>query len=414
MAGRASRFLSKPVSQEDLRKAVDQLLASTSDIHRANGTSTVGNRPELNLRTCKWHQEIAPLLGRLARYDVPVLLQGETGVGKEVLARHIHDNSLRAGKIFLKLNCAALPSELVESELFGHERGAFTGAFRSNPGKFELADGGTILLDEIGDMDLRLQAKLLQVLQDREFFRIGAKVATRVNVRVIAATHREMEACLEDGQFRQDLYYRLNVVNIVIPPLRERLDEIISLAAFFLRKHAEDGPVPEIGPELTSALHHHHWPGNIRELENLMRRYLVVKNPRAMVEDLNRVNGRGAQGNRRQVFPSARVNGSLEPGASIGDTSLGAPFARRAYSTGTPLPVSPQPLPEEDSELAKVDKVEQVRKSAEIEVIMRALYSTQWNRKRAAFQLGIDYKALLYKMKKWNIDSMRPIDAPDR
>jgi len=245
----ADKFLTKPVSQEELRRAVDLLLPSTPVIPAARRTNGFPEKPELNLRAGEWIRKMEPLLKRLAASDVPVLLQGETGVGKEVLARHIHNQSLRAGKIFLKLNCAALPPELVESELFGYERGAFTGAFKSTAGKFELANGGTILLDEIGDMDLRLQAKLLQVLQDREFHRIGAREATQVDVRVIAATHRQLESQIEQGEFREDLYYRLNVLNIVVPPLRERLDEIVPLASFFLRKYAgADASVPEATP----------------------------------------------------------------------------------------------------------------------------------------------------------------------
>ncbi len=290
MKNGANNYLTKPVSHQELREAVDLLLPSTPVLPVPRRPDGFSGKLELNLKAGDWLRKIDPLLKRLAASDVPILLQGETGVGKEVLARHIHNQSLRAGKIFLKLNCAALPPELVESELFGYERGAFTGAFKSTPGKFELANGGTILLDEIGDMDLRLQAKLLQVLQDREFHRIGAKEPTQVDVRVIAATHRELEARIEDGEFREDLYYRLNVLNILIPPLRERLDEIVPLASSLLRKHAvPDTSVPEIGPALRAALLRHQWPGNIRELENVMRRYLVVRNPEIIVEELTRL-----------------------------------------------------------------------------------------------------------------------------
>ena len=190
-------------------------------------------------------------LDQVGSSEVPVLLQGETGVGKEVLARQIHACSRRAKKPFLKLNCAALPSELVESELFGYERGAFTGAFRNNPGKFELADGGTLLLDEIGDMDFKLQSKLLQVLQDGEFLRLGSKEICRVDVRVIAATHCDLDQAISDGRFREDLYYRLNVIRIEVPPLRDRGEEILSLAQFFLKKHTPPGEAPV---EMSSSL----------------------------------------------------------------------------------------------------------------------------------------------------------------
>jgi len=405
MKNGASRFLTKPVSHEELCRAVDSVL-SVPIIPISTRPASLSTKTEFNLRAGNWGRKIEPLLKRLAPYDVPILLQGETGVGKEVLARYIHDNSLRAGKTFLKLNCAALPPELVESELFGYEKGAFTGAFRSNAGKFELADGGTILLDEIGDMDLRLQAKLLQVLQDREFYRIGAKVPTRVDVRIIAATHRDLEARIEEGEFREDLYYRLNVFNFVIPPLRDRLDEIVPLASFFLRKHAGDGPLPEINPELRAALCGHRWPGNIRQLENIMRRYLVVRNSDLIIEELNRTNQR-AYASR---FGPSKLANEVEWSAAVavgGASSSGIKPHRGPGSQGQvdrPLQAEPDSTYAtyaEDSEFARLD---QSRKAAESEVIMKALYSTNWNRKRAAALLGIDYKALLYKIKKLNID----------
>jgi two-component system response regulator AtoC len=349
-----------------------------------------------------------PLLKRLAACDVPILLQGETGVGKEVLARHIHSQSLRAGKILLKINCAALPPELVESELFGYERGAFTGAFKTTLGKFEIANGGTVLLDEIGDMDLRLQSKLLQVLQDREFHRIGAKEATQVDVRVIAATHRELEARVEQGEFREDLYYRLNVFNIAIPPLRERVDEIVPLATSFLRKHAlGDTSAPAIGSPLRSALLRHKWPGNIRELENVMRRYLVVRNPEVIIEELHRRIARTAsahylassktthEAQSRQVVDTRSDTLDLfgeHPGRRAIDRINGALNISCGASQGGSDAVN--------SDLVRVD---QARKAAEAEVILKALNASQWNRKRSAKLLGLDYKALLYKMKKLGI-----------
>jgi DNA-binding NtrC family response regulator len=307
LANGANKFLTKPVSHAELRRAVDLLLPSAPAIPAAKTAQGLSGKLDLNLKAGEWIRRMEPLLKRLAASDVPILLQGETGVGKEVLARHIHNQSLRAGKTFLKLNCAALPPELVESELFGYERGAFTGAFKSTPGKFELAHGGTILLDEIGDMDLRLQAKLLQVLQDREFHRIGAKEPTQVDVRVIAATHRQLESRIEQGEFREDLYYRLNVLNIIVPPLRERPDEIVPLAAFFLKKHSlGDTSIPEIGPGLKNALLRHHWPGNIRELENVMRRYLVVRNAETIAEELRRLHAGGRRPRHREarIFPA--------------------------------------------------------------------------------------------------------------
>jgi two-component system response regulator AtoC len=410
MENGANNFLTKPVSHEKLRQAVDLLLPPSPVFTAAQrATGFPGTLDEVNLKAGDWIRKMDPLLKRLAACEVPILLQGETGVGKEVLARHIHQQSLRSGKIFLKLNCAALPPELVESELFGYERGAFTGAFKSTPGKFELANGGTILLDEIGDMDLRLQAKLLQVLQDGEFHRIGAKEPTHVDVRVIAATHRDLEARIEQGEFREDLYYRLNVLNIVIPSLRERLDEIIPLASSFLRKHATAGTsVPEIGPALRAALLRHHWPGNIRELENVMRRYLVLRNPEIIVAELQTINSRVASGNLGASSKAAsEVQSRWAAGASSSDSDLfGELLTRRTTDQATRLrPSDGQYLPHgADAENSELVKLDQARKAAETDVIMKALYSTQWNRKRSAALLGIDYKALLYKMKKLGID----------
>jgi DNA-binding NtrC family response regulator len=401
----ADRYLTKPVSHEELRRAVDLLLPSAPVVPVSKRSNGFSDKLELNLNAGDWIRKMDPLLRRLAASDVPILLQGETGVGKEVLARHIHNQSLRAGKIFLKLNCAALPPELVESELFGYERGAFTGAFKSTAGKFELAHGGTILLDEIGDMDLRLQAKLLQVLQDREFHRIGAREATQVDVRVIAATHRQLESQIEQGEFREDLYYRLNVLNIVVPALRERVDEIVPLASFFLRKHAVAGTsIPEIGPALRTALLRHRWPGNIRELENVMRRYLVVRNPEIIAEELQRLGSRVGRVDRRiSSKPAMEPQSRWATAAASAGTDL---FGDSPIDQATrPVPSNDQHLPDRvDAENSELVKLDQARKAAETDVIMKALYSTQWNRKRAAAVLGVDYKALLYKMKKLGID----------
>lgn len=395
-----------PVTYEELPGVVDGLLQPAPLGPVSKRPSGFLGRSEQNLKTGNWVRGMEPLLSRLAICDAPVLLQGETGVGKEVLARHIHHQSLRSGKIFLKLNCAALPAELVESELFGYERGAFTGAFKSTPGKFELANGGTILLDEIGDMDLRLQAKLLQVLQDREFHRIGAKDPTQVDVRVIAATHRKLEERISQGEFREDLYYRLNVLNIVIPPLRERLDEIIPLAFTFLKKHATAGTaVPDIGPSLRNALLSHQWPGNIRELENVMRRYLIIRNPDLIVEELHRHGRKRSHGGRPPG--SSLEHGALSRSfsdAPANSEAFGEAMSGREQANRVPQSTSQYSVDHGEGDGSELAKLDQVRQAAETEVIMKALYSTQWNRKRAATLLGVDYKALLYRMKKLGID----------
>jgi len=276
------------------------------------------------------------------------------------------------------VNCAALPSELVESELFGYERGAFTGANRNKPGKFEIADKGTIFLDEIGDMDLRLQAKLLQVLQDQEFQRLGGRETIRVDVRVMAATHSELLKAISEGRFREDLYYRLNVINITVPPLRERPDEIVPLAKHFLVKHAvAGGPPLEITPAVAEVLTNYDWPGNVRELENVMRRCLALHDMESVVDEL---------GSR----------------------------SRRASTNVTAPQSSPKPaVPSTPSAMPTLRKVNEVQRQEEARAILAALDRTRWNRKEAAALLHVDYKALLYKMKKLGIDrkSTSPVTA---
>src|SRR2546427_1555910 len=222
-------------------------------------------------------QPIRDLVAKVAATNTTILLRGESGVGKEVVGRAIHKASPRAAKQFLKVNCAALPSELLESELFGHEKGAFTGAYRQKPGKFEAAHQGTLLLDEIGEMPLRLQAKLLHVLQDGEFSRVGGEQIIDTDVRLIAATNRDLEASMRAHQFREDLYYRLNVIEVRVPPLRERREEIPGLVDFFLKKfnvqygRAVDVPALTVGASLASR-----WRGNIRELEHAVKRVVVL------------------------------------------------------------------------------------------------------------------------------------------
>ena len=392
MEGGASSCLTKPISYEALMRAVEAALRMGISTVRGDASLCGSKEPTLGA----WSRRIETVLAQIGRSDVPVLLTGETGSGKEVLARRIHVQSLRANEVFLKLNCAALPSELVESELFGYERGAFTGAFKSTPGKFELAHRGTILLDEIGDMDLKLQAKLLQVLQDQEFLPLGAKETTRVDVRIIAATHRDLEAKIAEGSFREDLYYRLKVLTIMIPPLRERKDEIIPFALSFLDKYNRPGAsAPEMSSDLSCALLNHQWPGNIRELENLMRSYLVLRDPDAIIEQISSSTARAARRDVR-VMNDER---SSRPGSPTS-------FLRREEEpalgderwTG---PVSSLHVPEHAGakQAAQLARLKEEQKEAESELILKALNSAMWNRKRAARILGIDYRALLYKMR---------------
>jgi len=308
-------------------------------------------------------QPIRDLVGKVAATNTTVLLRGESGVGKEVVARAIHKASPRAAKQFLKVNCAALPSELLESELFGHEKGAFTGAYRQKPGKFEAAHQGTLLLDEIGEMPLRLQAKLLHVLQDGEFSRVGGEKIIDTDVRLIAATNRDLEASMRVHQFREDLYYRLNVIEIRIPPLRERREEIAVLADHFLKKfNAQYGRAVDVPPDTLRAFVEYEWPGNIRELENAVKRIVVL-------------------GSARPVH--VEIVGNLSRG--------GRPTPRPGAAA---LEVRPSP----DTPISLKDIARQAAREAERVAIKEVLDRVHWNRAKAARLLQISYKALLYKI----------------
>jgi transcriptional regulator with GAF, ATPase, and Fis domain len=366
-----------------------------------------------------WTRKLELFLARVGAADVPVLLQGETGVGKEVLARRICACSSRANKPFLKLNCAALPAELVESELFGYDRGAFTGAFRNTPGKFEMADGGTILLDEIGDMDVKLQAKLLQVLQDGEFLRLGAKETVKVDVRVIAATHCDLERAIRRGAFREDLYYRINIMHIEVPPLRDRREEILPLARFFIGKHSRPGdPQVEINQNLSRTLMAHSWPGNIRELENVIRKLVVLREPDWVSEELRRAaarrqdcpswNGTTMRAldshNESEKYPVPCLSSGL--GEGIGHTAI-RKVAAADTASSEPSVIASSDDVEDIATASALRTVDNARRQGETDAILAALNATLWNRRQAAELLNIEYKALLYRMKRLGIGSRK-------
>lgn len=406
MKSGANDFLQKPVSFEDLGRSIEKALQFRSDVPKSGALIPLPRTEETFVSN--WNQKIEKFLSHISESDVPVLLRGETGVGKEVLARQLHARSPRREKPFLKVNCAALPSELVESELFGYERGAFTGAFKASEGRFKQAHGGTIFLDEIGDMDVKLQAKLLQVLQDQEFLRLGAKEATRVDVRVMAATHCNLEDSIAEGRFREDLYYRLDVINIEIPALRQRKGEILGLARHLLHKHSNDATaIPEITPTLMQALHSHDWPGNIRELENVMRKLLVLRDCDMVCEELQRTR-------RKMSFATPALAAAVEPPTAPALAYFGEPEAvagglrqmERADPSGPAISESSTAVVTAGSDSAPMlERVDQAKKSAESSVILSALNKTRWNRRQAADLLQVDYKALLYKMKKLQISA---------
>ncbi len=306
---------------------------------------------------------------QIAPVDVPVFISGESGVGKEVVARMIHLRSMRRQQPFVKVNCAALPGELLESELFGYEQGAFTGAVRAKPGKFENANKGTIFLDEIAEMSPHLQAKLLHVLQDNQFSRLGGRSVINVDVRVLAATNMNVQEAMQSGRFREDLYYRLNVLSIHIPPLRERTAEIPLLFQHFLQKYSEkfQKAMPEPSAHLLDAAMRYQWPGNLRELENFTKRYVILEDE---------------EGSFRELLEMTTAQSRLSPQPEV--------VAAKEHGVGGLKAL-----------------VRSLKDEAEAEAIAQALEKTRWCRKDAAKMLGISYKALLYKMRQFNLDSGR-------
>jgi two-component system, NtrC family, response regulator AtoC len=303
---------------------------------------------------------------QIAPVDVPVFICGESGVGKEVVSRMIHLRSKRRNQAFIKVNCAALPGELLESELFGFEQGAFTGAVRAKPGKFELANKGTIFLDEIAEMSTHLQAKLLHVLQDHQYSRLGGRHMIETDVRVLAATNVDVQEAMKTGRFREDLYYRLNVLSILVPPLRERTAEIPLLFRHFLEKYTEKFGKPSAAPSkhLMDAAVNYPWPGNLRELENFVKRYVILEDD---------------EGSLRELIEMSAARQRTSP--------------------------RPEPTLPKDQGLKAL--VRGLKDEAEMEAIADALEKVRWCRKDAAKMLGISYKALLYKMRQFNLDTPR-------
>jgi len=376
--------------------------------------------------------EVRDLIERVSDTDVTVLIRGESGTGKELVARALHERSLRRNRPFVKVNCAALPTELLESELFGFEKGAFTGAIQHKPGKFEFANHGTMFLDEIGDMSPPLQAKLLQVLQDGEFSRLGGKHDVHVDVRVITATNRDLETAVAEGQFREDLYFRLNVVAISLPPLRDRREEVPFLTDHFLKKYSVqyNKPVTSISAELSRLLVEYDWPGNVRQLENLVKRMVVLGSEAPILAELQQpstyrgYDPRARHGGRTSYVPQpaglaspppasppppsaafepsrpARVPAPPVEVAAAASVSAG-PSANGASGAVVGAPAAAPPGP---SNVSLKDIARAAAREAERELILRMLTRTRWNRKEAAEMLGISYKALLYKIKENGLD----------
>ena len=309
-------------------------------------------------------QAVRDRLSKLAGANVPVLIQGESGTGKDIIARMIHANSPWRTGPWVKVNCPAIPGTLLESELFGYEKGAFTGAYGTKPGRVEMAHRGTLFLDEISELDLGLQSKLLQLLQDGQFCRIGAQEDKKVEVRVVCATNRKLEQEIESGTFRADLFYRINVVNLHMPALRERASDIPDLVDYFLayynRKY--NSRALPISDELMANLRKYHWPGNVRELENLIKRYVILGDEEVISSDL-------------------------------------APRETDFFNAEIPI----------DGQISLKKLTRQAVRELERKVILKVLQAHHWNRKQSARALSISYRALLYKIRDAGLPSNRSV-----
>jgi len=368
MKAGASDYVLKPFSLEEMKLIVRKELA-VHQLQEENRSlrEALGQRYEFKnivARSPKM-QEVLATVERVAPTNSTVLLGGESGVGKDMIARAIHQHSRRASGPFIKINCTAIPENLLESELFGYEKGAFTGAVSSKPGKFELADKGTIFLDEIGDVPGNIQAKLLRVLQDREFERLGGTKTLKVDVRVVAATNQDLRAALEQGSFREDLYYRLNVVPINIPPLRERREDIPYLLDRFIARFARESgkPMRSITPAAQKVLMEFHWPGNVRELENIIERAVALSSG--------------------DVIDVGDIRLDLSPTKSGGTSP-----ATSAMSATSAVPFPPPGMTLEHFE---------------DEMIREALRRANGNKSQAARLLGLSRNALRYRLSKMGV-----------
>ncbi|MDW7711680.1 MAG: sigma-54 dependent transcriptional regulator [Deferrisomatales bacterium] len=376
MKAGAYDYIDKAFEADELQMALEKALERrrlTEEIHRLRAQLRAQEAIDPIVGVSRALQEMKELLDNIADTDVTVLVDGESGVGKELVARRLHRHSSRAEGRWVKVNCAALPPDLLESELFGYEKGAFTGALKRKEGKFEYASGGTIFLDEIGEISLALQSKLLQVLQDREFCRLGGNEPLRVDVRVVCATNRDLRKAVEARQFREDLYYRLNVVNIRVPALRERREDIPLLTRYFLHKFSEKygRTRVEVSDQLMAYFLSYDWPGNVRELENLVKRLVILDDERFIFSE----------------------------------------FKGRNVSPAVPSPVSPEErsvLDDLDLESGKTISLKEIARKAATEaerrMIAAVLEHTNWNRRKASKILDVSYKTLLYKIRECGLE----------
>jgi two-component system response regulator AtoC len=405
----ATDFVSKPFDETDLEVPLANALKQrqlTREVATLREQLQSQSKSNMLFGNSERMAEVQDLIARVADTDVTVLVRGESGTGKELVARALYASSLRRDKPFVKVNCAALPTELLESELFGFERGAFTGAIQHKPGKFEFANHGTMFLDEIGDMSFPLQAKLLQVLQDGEFARLGGKHDVKVDVRVIAATNRDLEEMVARAQFREDLFFRLNVVCINLPPLRDRREEVPILTDYFLKKYSVqyNKPCSEISAETMRLFMDYDWPGNVRELENLIKRAVVLGSEAPIRKEIS--HGIAMAAHRVHAAHQPAIAGLPAAGHPMAPRTNGSPAAAAAAAPAPALP-TPAELANAAADAGNYslkDISREAARQAERELIFKMLQHTRWNRKETAEILGISYKALLYKIKENGLD----------
>ncbi len=401
-------YLLKPFDVPRLKQLVGDALKASRDMRQTVAVAPQLEQQDYDLGVIGRSdpmQSVFKLIGQVAYTDATVLITGESGTGKELVARAIYHNSRRSQQPFLAINCAAIPENLLESELFGHEKGAFTGASQQRIGKFEQCHGGTLFLDEIGDMSPTTQTKILRVLQSGTFERVGGNSPIRVDVRIIAATNKPLEDAVANRQFREDLFYRLNVVRIQMPPLRERRDDIRLLVDYFLRKLAGAGVPKTISTSAVAALEAYHWPGNVRELENIIRRATVVaKGPAILFSDLPPEVAAAVQ---KATAASTAAATSVASAASSAATAGSAPAAGSAgTATAAASRTDPLTIPEIAQILfryARADSKLRVLPAVERELVIQALKETAGNQVQAAKMLGITRATLRKRVEKFGI-----------
>jgi DNA-binding NtrC family response regulator len=370
--------LTMPLIRHDLAKLTAKFNIVTA-APMSSGLNTLGKAPQYHMEELdnnRFFLAASPVMMQLYRdirvlapVDIPVLILGESGVGKEIVAMLLHKYHATSEKKLLNINCAALPPELLESELFGYEAGAFTGATKSKPGMFELANKGTLLLDEIGEMSPQMQAKLLHVLQDGSFCRLGARASSRVDVRVLAATNIDMQGAIAEKRFREDLYYRLNTLTITVPALRERREEIpLLMKQMFHRGAAELGQPFDPSDRIIEAAQEYHWPGNLRELRNFVTRTLILRDEESAYNDL-------------------RTKARTKVSTSVEDTHVEVAINRSPSAGGMK------------------GAVNEVKNETEIRMLQDALSAAGWNRRKAALNLNISYRTMLYKIQQHRLSA---------